>query len=139
MPVSTDSTEHKFSTLHANYNDAFAQVKEIICKHVPLKRLKEQIECQWLSLDDEKRDLTADQLMELFWRELCTCPYLHELATLVDALGIGSAQRIVTEYEEMRVNVYRHTSVEDFAKLSAEEQYHNRNVKVLEECVGFVL
>ena len=128
--VANENTADKISTLRLKYNDTFIQAKAIICKHVPVERLKEQICCQWLSTEAQEAK-TSDQLMESFWRQSCTFPFLHELVMLVDALGIGNAQRIVAEYEEMREKVCREMLVEDFAKLALEEEYHEKDVQVL--------
>ena len=135
--ITKEEIADKFAALRSKYDSTFMQVKVIICKHIPLKRLKEQISCQWLYTEVEESIKTSDQLMESFWRQSCGFPYLHELGTLVDALGIGSAQRTVAEYEEMRRKFYRQTSVKEFASLSLGEECYDKNVKVLNVCMAW--
>ena len=121
----------KLEALHGKYNDTFVEVMGIVCKHVPLKRLKEQIGWQWVNMEGAESAQTSDELMTSFWKELCIFPYLHELGTLTDALGLGNAQRKVAEYQEMQEEVYRELLAEDFAKLTTREQVHDKNVKVM--------
>ena len=131
IPVPEEQVATCFTKLCWKYRNTFLKVRAIVRDRVRLEELKELIEIQFPDLEDVVKNApNSDEVMNMFWKNSCSFPHLHELNALVCTLSLDEAEEEIEQYERKQTEVYQEVLKKDFAKSALKEYDDDNNIKV---------